>query len=196
MSLTIGYARVSLSDGRQDLDAQIASLEAAGCDRIFTDEISGTAGERPGLTEALSHLRAGDRFVVRRLDRLGRSVPVITGLLEEFGSRGVSVVILDFGGGSLDTSSPTGRLLVSVLASVAQLERDLISLRTREALAARARARAHIGRPPSPRETERAVIDLVASGQTVTAAARFAGVSRSTATRILARHRAAEDPKM
>lgn len=192
MSISIGYARVSLAGGRQDLDSQIAALEDAGCKRIFTDEVSGTVSERSGLTDALSHLRAGDRFVVRRLDRLGRSVPIITSLLEQLDTRGISVVILDLGGGTLDTASPTGRLLVSVLASVAQLERDLISARTREALATRARAGIHIGRPPIPRETARAVVDLVEAGQTVTAAARMAGVSRSTATRLMAQHRAAQ----
>lgn len=142
---TIGYARVSTEE--QNLDLQVRALREAGCDRIYSDcGISGRAHSRPGLDRALKHLKKGDKLVVWRLDRLGRSLLHLVNLLEELGNRGVSFCSLRE---YIDTTSSGGRLVFHMMAALAEFERSLISERTRAGMAA-ARARGqHVGRLPS-----------------------------------------------
>lgn len=142
---SFGYGRVSTTE--QSLDLQLTALKAAGCDRIHTDEgFSGSDFSRPGLSELLKTLRAGDTLIVWRLDRLGRSLFELLKLVRDLNERGVEFRSLSE---SLDTSTPGGRLLLHVLASMAEFERSLISERTRAGMAA-ARARgSRIGRRPA-----------------------------------------------
>ena len=140
-----GYGRVSTIE--QSLDLQLAALKAAGCDEVLTDEgFSGADFSRPGLTKLLRMLRRGDTLTVWRLDRLGRSLFKLLKLVRNLNERGVEFRSLSE---SLDTSSPAGRLLLHVLASMAEFERSLISERTRAGMAvARARG-SRIGRRPA-----------------------------------------------
>lgn len=140
-----GYGRISTTE--QSLDLQLAALKAAGCDRILTDEgFSGSDFSRPGLSKLLKILRAGDTLIVWRLDRLGRSLFELLKLVRDLNERGVEFRSLSE---SLDTSTSAGRLLLHVLASMAEFERSLISERTRAGMAA-ARARgSRIGRRPA-----------------------------------------------
>ncbi|WP_037389882.1 recombinase family protein [Sinorhizobium americanum] len=140
-----GYGRISTTE--QSLDLQLAALKAAGCHRILTDEgFSGSDFSRPGLSKLLRILRAGDTLVVWRLDRLGRSLFELLKLVRDLNERGVEFRSLSE---SLDTSTSAGRLLLHVLASMAEFERSLISERTRAGMAA-ARARgSRIGRRPA-----------------------------------------------
>lgn len=140
-----GYARVSTVE--QNMDLQLAALEAAGCSAILTDEgFSGANFSRPGLTRMLKTLRRGDTLVVWRLDRLGRSLFELLKLVRDLNERGVEFRSLSE---SLDTRTSAGRLLLHILASMAEFERSLISERTRAGMAA-ARARgSRIGRRPA-----------------------------------------------
>jgi DNA invertase Pin-like site-specific DNA recombinase len=137
--MLIGYARVSTDE--QKLDLQLEALEKAGCGRVFTDQLSGAAVERPGLEAALSHLREGDTLAVWKLDRLGRTVKGLVELVAALQGRGVQFMSLTDG---IDTSTPAGRFFFHVMAALAEMERDLIRERTRAGLAV-ARARGRLG---------------------------------------------------
>lgn len=138
----IGYARVSTYE--QSMDLQRDALERVGCERIFEDTLSGVKAERPGLTEALAYLRAGDTLIVWRLDRLGRSLKQLIELANELKARGVGFKSLRE---DIDTSSATGQFFFHVTAAFAELERDLIRERTRAGLEV-ARARGRLGGRP------------------------------------------------
>lgn len=140
--MLIGYARVSTDD--QNLHLQKDALSEAGCERIFEDHQSGAKANRPGLTEALSHLREGDILVVWRLDRLSRSLKE---LIEIVGRLDEQLIGLKSLHEALDTSSSTGKLIFHIFGSLAEFERNLIRERTQAGLnAARARGRTG-GRP-------------------------------------------------
>lgn len=146
----IGYARVSTDE--QNLDLQIQALKRVGCDAIYTDSgISGSTQRRPGLDKTLKKLRKGDKLVVWRLDRLGRSLVNLVQLLEKLGSREIRFHSICE---HIDTSSSGGRLVFHMMAALAEFERSLISERTRAGMAA-ARARGqHMGRFPSMNATQ------------------------------------------
>ena len=134
--MLIGYARVSTDD--QTLDLQRDALQGAGCERIFEDTAGGSA-ERPGLRDALDHLRAGDTLVVWRLDRLGRSLKDLIARAEALRTQGVGLKSLKE---AIDTDSGSGRLIFHIFGALAEFERALIRERTRAGLqAARARGR-------------------------------------------------------
>lgn len=134
-----GYARVSTDDQR--LDLQRDALRAAGCSRIFEDKVSGARVSRPGLDQALSHLRAGDTLVIWRLDRLGRTTHQLVGLLEQFERDGIKLQSLQDG---IDPSTSLGRAMLQIGAVFAEMERNLIRERTKAGLSA-ARARGRLG---------------------------------------------------
>lgn len=137
--MLIGYARVSTAD--QDLALQREALERAGCEKLFTDKASGARVDRPGLAEALLFVRGGDTLVIWKLDRLGRSISGLITPAATLSERQVDFRSLTDG---FDTATPSGRLLFHILASVAEMERELIKERTIAGLAA-ARARGGTG---------------------------------------------------
>lgn len=142
--MIIGYARVSTED--QNLHAQEDALRAAGCARIFADRISGSVRARPELDRLLDQLREGDVIVVTKYDRLARSLRDLLEIVETVKARGAGFRSL---AEDIDTTTPAGRLIFHVFASIAQFERERISERTREGLdAARRRGRVG-GRPPA-----------------------------------------------
>ena len=128
-TVLIGYARVSTQD--QNLDLQTEALTKAGCKKIFTDKISGSRAERPGLTKALEMLREGDTLVVWKLDRLGRSVKNLVDLVGELHQQGIQFKSLT---DAIDTGTPSGRFFFHVMASLAEMERELTVERTRAGL--------------------------------------------------------------
>lgn len=143
--MLIGYARVSTA--HQDLTLQKDALAKAGCGRVFTDKASGAKADRPGLAEALSFARAGDCVIVWKLDRLGRSIHGLIALAADLSARQVDFRSLTDG---FDTSTPSGRLLFHILASVAEMERELVKERTVAGLAAaRAKGGKAGGRKPA-----------------------------------------------
>src|SRR5271170_496829 len=135
----VGYARVSTQD--QDLRLQETALQQAGCEKLYKDQLSGTHLNRPGLQLALEVLRSGDTLVVWKLDRLGRSVKHLVSLIAELEKRGVQFKSLT---DSIDTGTPAGRFFFHVMASLAQMKRELIVERTHAGLAA-ARQQGRIG---------------------------------------------------
>ena len=137
--MLIGYMRVST--GEQNLDLQRDALERAGCERIYDDVCSGRATDRPGLAKALGVTRDGDALVVWKLDRIGRSLTHVVGLVSDLQKRGVGLKVLT---GDVDTTTATGRLVFGIFATLAEFERDLIHERTMAGLAA-ARARGRAG---------------------------------------------------
>ena len=140
----IGYTRVSKADGSQVLDLQRDALLAAGVSErhLYSDSASGKKDDRPGLAACLQALREGDTLVVWKLDRLGRSLRHLVNVVHDLTSRGVGLRVLTGQGAAIDTTTPAGKLVFGIFASLAEFERDLISERTRAGLAsARARGR-------------------------------------------------------
>lgn len=127
--MLIGYARVSTQD--QDLYLQVEALTNTGCRKIFDDKCSGSRSERPGLAKALEMLREGDTLVVWKLDRLGRSVKNLVDLVGELHKQGVQFKSLT---DVIDTGTPSGRFFFHVMASLAEMERELTIERTRAGL--------------------------------------------------------------
>jgi DNA invertase Pin-like site-specific DNA recombinase len=173
----IGYARVSTRG--QLLDRQVRALNEAGCLRVFEEKLSGRNAERPELWNCLDYLRPGDVLAVVDLARLGRSLHDLLALVAGLRKRGIGFRSLHE---QLDTTTPGGRLVFHVFASLAEFLRELIVEGTNEGLAA-ARARGQrLGRPPalSP-EQVRAARDLLAQPErSITSIARLLGVARST----------------
>ncbi|TAW06959.1 recombinase family protein (plasmid) [Rhizobium ruizarguesonis] len=182
----IGYARVSTHDQRIDL--QLAALRTV-CDRVVEDQgVSGSTNKRPGLISVLRSLKPGDTLVVWRLDRLGRSIQDLIGIIERLGKRQVDFQSLTE---NIDTTSAGGRLVFHLLASMAEFERCLIRERTCAGLeAARARGQ-RLGRRPSLNEDERrsAYNAVVLQGEDVDEVARRYRVHPRTLTRHLRRMR-------
>ena len=186
-AVLVGYARCSTD--AQDLTAQRTILLGLGVaeDRIYLDHgLTGTDRGRPGLSQALAAVRAGDTLVVPKLDRLARSVPDARDLVAELTARGVR---LQLGGSVHDPTDPVGRLLFNVLAMVAEFEADLTKARTREGLAvARAAGKLRGRKPKLTPAREALLVQLHRSGQKNPAElAELFGVGRSTVYRALQR---------
>lgn len=182
MPKKIGYARVSTLD--QCADLQRDALLAAGCERLFMDEgVSGTARKRPALGEALASLERGDHLVVWKLDRLGRSLPHLIEILEGLNARGVHFESLTE---KIDTSSIYGEFIFHLIGAMAQMERRLISERTRAGLNAARRRGARLGRRPvlSARDV-RTARQHRRGGQSVRQIAQQLKVSEMTVYRVL-----------
>ncbi|WP_374023216.1 recombinase family protein [Mycobacterium sp. HNNTM2301] len=179
----IGYTRVSTV--MQTLDQQNAALEAAGTTKTFSDTMSGARDDRPGLAALMEYLREGDTVVVWKLDRLGRNTLHILETVRTLTDRGVILISVTDG---IDSSTAAGRMMIGVLGSLAEYERELIKERT---ALKRATSRANgtkFGRPRKVREIQ----DLATAkrmkedGHTGRDIAKFLGVSRATLYRYLA----------
>jgi DNA invertase Pin-like site-specific DNA recombinase len=174
--MLIGYARVSSSD--QNLDLQIDELSKAGCSKIYSDKMSGINKNRPGLDEAISHLRKKDTFVIWKLDRLGRNLKGLIDFVGRLEKKGVHFKSLTDG---IDTTTPAGRFFFHVMASLAQMERELLIERTRAGLDA-AKKRGRIGgrkRSMTPSKVE-AAKKLLDQGMPARDVANNLGVSIPT----------------
>jgi DNA invertase Pin-like site-specific DNA recombinase len=140
--MLIGYARVSTQD--QTLDLQTDALTKAGCEKIFQDTTSGAKSERPGLQEAIDHLRAGDTLVVWRLDRLGRTLKHLIATVTDLSDKGIGFKSLQE---NMDTTTSGGKLIFHIFGALAEFEREVIRERTNAGLQA-ARARGRLGGRP------------------------------------------------
>jgi DNA invertase Pin-like site-specific DNA recombinase len=140
--MLIGYARVSTQD--QTLDLQTDALTQAGCEKIFTDTMSGAKVERPGLQEAMHYLRAGDTLVVWRLDRLGRTLKQLIATINDLSEQDIGFKCLQE---NIDTTTSGGKLIFHIFGALAEFEREIIRERTNAGLQA-ARARGRLGGRP------------------------------------------------
>ena len=176
-----GYARVSTLD--QNLDRQKDALRAYGVERIFCEKVSGAKKSRPELDKMLAILESGDSVVIESLSRLGRSVKNLSELMETFNEKGIRLISLKE---SVDTTSATGRLLFTIISSLAAFERETLIERTNEGLAS-ARARGKLGGRPKTNEAAlKKAVALYRTGQYSLADIReLTGVSKSTLYRAL-----------
>lgn len=178
----VGYARTSTSDQVAGLEAQIEELKRAGCTRIFAEHVSAVERQRPELDAALDWLRSGDTFTVTKPDRLARSVMDLLSIVERLRAKGVTVRILSM---HLDTSNPTSMLSLSILAAVAQWEREIMLERQRAGIS-RAKAQGkYRGRAPTARAKAADIRRLKADGRTIPEIVRETGVSRASVYRAL-----------
>jgi DNA invertase Pin-like site-specific DNA recombinase len=179
-----GYVRVS-TDG-QTLDAQLEALQAAGCEKIFRETISGANADRAELARLLAAIDRGDTMIVSRPDRLARSTRDLLSILDTLTTRGATFRSL--GDRWADTTTPHGRLMLTVLGGLAEFERELVRLRTGEGRR-RARARGvHLGRPPklTPQQRREALQALASGAATQADLVRRFNVSQSTISRLAA----------
>ena len=179
--MILGYARVSTED--QHLDAQIAALEDAGAERTWSEKVSGAKAQRPELKALLEHLRPGDVVTVTKYDRLSRSLQDLLTIVEVIREKGAGFRSL---AEDIDTTTPAGRLVFHVFASIAQFERERISERTKEGLSA-ARKRGRIGgRPPALSPERRAEVRQMRDqdGRGIAELARLFKVSPNTIRRV------------
>jgi DNA invertase Pin-like site-specific DNA recombinase len=179
--MIFGYARVSTQD--QNLDMQLDALKQYGCEQIFQEKITTRKTERPQLEEMLKVLRTGDKVVVFKLDRISRSTKHLIELSEHFESKSVQFVSIQ---DNIDTSTPMGRFFFRVMASLAELERDIISDRTKAGLAsARARGR-NGGRPPVQKKNVELALKMYNSKEySISEIVKATGVSQASLYRYL-----------
>ena len=179
--MIFGYARVSTTD--QNLDGQIDALEATGVDRIFKEKVTGKTRKRPQLDKLLEHLRKDDVVIVTKYDRLARSLHDLIEIVGVIRDRGAGFRSL---GEDIDTTTPAGRLIFHVFASLAEFERERIVERTKEGLAA-ARKRGRVGgRPPalSPDQKTEALKMRDDDARSIPEIARLFKVSEHTIRRL------------
>ena len=191
--MKIGYARVST--GLQNLNLQEDRLNAYGCEKIFSDHMSGSKSKRPGLDKAIEFARSGDTIVVWRLDRLGRNMEDLITLVNELNERGVSFHSLEENI-TMDKSSSTGQLLFHLFAAFAEFERNLILERSSAGrIAARARGR-YGGRPEKLNKQDLNLLKtLYDNGTPIKTIAEQWQVSRTTIYRYLNKLEDKEDEK-
>jgi DNA invertase Pin-like site-specific DNA recombinase len=179
----VGYARTSTTDQKAGLTAQLRDLESAGCTKVFREELSSVAKTRPQLEAALEWVREGDTLVVTKLDRLARSVADMVAIQGELARKGVGLRILSM---NLETGTPTGKLMVNLLGSIAEFERELMLERQREGIAKAKADGKYAGRQPTARRKADDVHKLRGTGASASDIAKALGISRASVFRILA----------
>ncbi|MBV2184661.1 MAG: recombinase family protein [Rhizobium sp.] len=182
--MLVGYARTSTAEQAAGLEAQKRDLGATGCTKLFVEQVS-SVGERQQLKSALDFVREGDTLVVTRLDRLARSTSHLLSLVEDLDRKGVALRILDFGGGEVDTRSPSGRMLLTVFAAMAQFEREVMLQRQREGIEAAKAAGKYKGRSPTARRKADEARRLKEAGVGASDIAKQLGIARASVYRIL-----------
>lgn len=177
-----GYGRTSSEEQRAGLDAQLAELREAGCTKIFAEQVSSVDAKRPKLAEALAFLRENDTLVVTRPCRLARSTKDLLDIVDDLTKRGVAVRILSM---DLNTANATGRLILTILAGIAEFERSLMLERQRHGIAKAKAEGKYRGRAPTARAKAKEILALKAEGIAVSEIVRRLQVSRSSVHRIL-----------
>ncbi len=183
--MLVGYARTSTVDQEAGLAGQERDLRAAGCEEVFAEQVSSVAPERPALARALAFARKGDTVVVTKPDRLARNTADLLRISEELAGRGIGLRILSMGGSELDTSSATGKLMLTMLGAIAAFERELMLERQREGIRKAADAGKYKGRAPTARRQAEEVHRLHGEGMKPTAIAAQLGIGRASVYRIL-----------
>jgi DNA invertase Pin-like site-specific DNA recombinase len=183
--MLVGIARTSTLDQQAGLEAQLRDLQAFDCEEVYQEQVS-SVGERPQLDAAIKSLRKGDKLVVTKLDRLARSVRHLGELLETLEAKGAGLVILSMGGQQIDTTTATGKMMLNVMASVAQFEREMMLERQREGIAKAKAEGKYTGRKPTAMNKSDAALSLLKTGMSKATVCEQLGISRASLYRILA----------
>jgi DNA invertase Pin-like site-specific DNA recombinase len=183
ITMKIGYARTSTIDQVAGFEAQIRDLEAAGCEKVFQEQLSSVADQRPQLEAALDYIRDGDTLIVTKLDRLARSVRDLLAIVERVKAKGA---VLEVGGLGRFNGDASSQLLLNVLGAVAQFERQVMLERQREGIAKAKAEGKYRGRYPSAKVKSADVLQLVAEGVGKAEIARRLGMHRASVHRIIA----------
>ena len=179
--MKVGYARTSTTEQIAGLEAQARDLKQAGCEKIFAEQVS-SVGERAQLIAALDFIRERDTLVVTKLDRLARSIGHLSEITRTLESKKANLQVLAMG---LDTSTATGRLMLNVIGSVAQFEREIMLERQREGIAKAKLEGKYKGRKATARAKAAVVRELHERGLGASEIARQARVGRASVYRIL-----------
>lgn len=179
--MLIGYARTSTLEQRAGLEAQERDLKIAGAEEIHSEQVS-SVERRQGLENAISYCRRGDTLIVTKLDRLARSVTHMGEIVRRLDEKGVALRILNL---SVDTSSPTGKLILNVMSGIAEFERSMMLERQREGIAKAKSEGRYKGRKPTAREKTSEVEVLAAQGMSMGAIATKLGIGKGSVHRIL-----------
>ena len=181
--MLVGYARTSTLDQTAGLEAQERDLLALGCERIYRERVSSVdVPERTQLAEAIAYVRSGDVLVVTKLDRLARSVRHLLDVLQDITAKGATLRIIGLG---IDTGTPTGRLMLNMLGSIAEFERDIMLERQREGIAKAKALGKYKGRKPTAKAKAAEVAELHKAGVGATEIARQLGIGRASVYRAL-----------
>lgn len=182
--MIIGYARTSTVEQISGFESQIKELQKAGCEKIFREQVSSIA-IRTQLELALEFVREGDVFVVTKIDRLARSISDLMAIIKSLEKKGVGLRILNLG---IDTGTPTGKLMLTVLGGIAQFEREIMLERQREGVAKAKAEGKYKGRKPIAIDRKQEVIRLVKSGMPKASIAKQLGMGEASVYRILRKH--------
>jgi DNA invertase Pin-like site-specific DNA recombinase len=180
--MLVGYARTSTTEQEAGLEAQRRELKAYGCDEIFYEQVS-SVSRREELERCLKFVRKGDSLVVTKLDRLARSIPDLVKIIGTLEEKGATLNILAM---NLDTSTPTGRLLINLVGSIAQFEQEIMLERQREGIAKAKGEGKYKGRAATARAKASDVEKLHKAGKGPSEIAMQVGISRASVYRILA----------
>ncbi len=179
--MKIGYARTSTIEQQAGFEAQVRDLEEAGCEKLFKEQVS-SVGKRDQLDGAIDFIREGDVLTVTKLDRLARSIPHLVEIMGTIETKGAHLNILDMG---MDSSTPTGKLMLNVIGAVGQFEREMMLERQREGIAKAKAEGKYKGRAPTARAKADEVIQLHNDRYGPTEISKRLGISRASVYRII-----------
>jgi DNA invertase Pin-like site-specific DNA recombinase len=182
--MLVGYARTSTEDQKAGLAAQERDLKAAGCEKVFAEQVSSVA-QRDKLQACLDFVREGDVVVVTKADRLARGTADFLAIEADLTKRGIGLVILSIGGERLDTRNPTSRLMLTILAGVAQWEREMMLERQREGIAVAKAKGKFKGRVPTARNKADEIKKLASEGLGPVEIGKRLKLSRTSVWRVL-----------
>ena len=182
--MLIGYARTSTVDQQAGFEAQLVELNSYGCERVYQEQVSAVA-TRTQLEAAIDMLREGDKLVVTKLDRLARSVSHMGDLLEQIEAKGAGLVILSMGNERVDTSTATGKLVLNMMVSVAQFEREMMKERQVEGIKRAQAEGKYKGRVPTAMKQADKVKALVDAGVSRVQVQEQLGISKASYYRCL-----------
>ncbi|WP_085812553.1 recombinase family protein [Geoanaerobacter pelophilus] len=181
----VGYARVSSTD--QKLDVQLDQLKALGVDKVYAEKASGADAERVELAALLDYVREGDTVVACKLDRIARSTAHLLSIVEMLNKKGVALRVLNI---DLDTSTPTGKLMLTMLGAIATFEREMMLERQADGIAKAKEAGKYLGRKPTAKAKSAEVVALLGQGKTKEAVATELGIGVASVYRIAKEHKA------
>lgn len=182
--MIVGYARTSTVDQLAGLEGQERDLRAAGCEKLFVEQVSSVA-KRTQLEAALDFVREGDTLMVTKPDRLARSTSQLLAIVEQLKAKGVGLVVLSMGGQRVDTRDATGELMITMLGAIATFERNLMLERQREGIAKAKGEGKYKGRAPTAQAKAEKVKELAKAGKTKEAIAKACGIGVASVYRIL-----------